>query len=87
MPFIETKHTFAAVDKIKKDLTNFLKIINIICLIVFFFYYTYLIYTNYKSPFYLSIYVILFFTLFSTFLAEVLIKGKTSDSRKSKELN
>lgn len=86
MPFIETKHTFAAVDKIKKDLTKFLKIINNICLIVFFFYYIYLIYTNYKSPFYLSIYVILFITLFSTFLVEVLIKGKTSDSRKKQRI-
>lgn len=82
MAFLETKHTSAALNKIKKELFNFLTVIVISSTVFFAFYYIYLIITNIEFIFHTVAYIILFCTVIITFIADIVYKKQKKDSRK-----
>ena len=82
MSFVETAHTFSAIDCVRKELTKILSIISIISFIGFSVYYGYLIITNLNNLLYLILYSILFVTILVSFLTEQILKHKLSNSKK-----
>ncbi len=82
MAFVETKHTMAAIERIKKDLSIFITIVSYLSMIVFSFYYVYLIIKNVSNVLYLIIYIVLFITVLCSFFTQLLLKKKKYDSRK-----
>lgn len=79
---IETKHTMAAIEKIKKDLSFFTFVLSYLSMIVFAVYYIYLIIINATITIYLVVYSILFMTVLASFITELILKQKENDSRK-----
>lgn len=84
MAFIETKHTRAVFEKIKKELSAFLIIVSIVSMIAFSVYYGYLIYNNLESIIHLIAYIILFALVIISFIVELVLKTKKTDKRKEK---
>ena len=84
MAFIETKHTRAVFEKIKKELSVFLIIVSIVSMIAFSVYYGYLIYNNLESIIHLIAYIILFALVIISFIVELVLKTKKTDKRKEK---
>ena len=84
MAFIETKHTRAVFEKIKKELSVFLIIVSIVSMIAFSVYYGYLIYNNLESIIHLIAYIILFALVIISFIIELVLKTKKTDKRKEK---
>lgn len=83
MAFIESKHTLAAIERIKKELSIFAVILSIGSMVIFSIYYGYLIFTNILVPVYLIAYIILFVLVIVTFVIEMILKVKRSDDRKT----
>lgn len=82
MAFVETKHTLAAVDRIKKELSVFMMIISIGSMLIFSCYYAYLICSNLNSITHLIAYIVLFVIAIMSFIIEMVLKNKKNDSRK-----
>ena len=87
MSFLETAHTFSAINRVKKDITKLLSIISLISFIIFTGYYSYLIMSNYNNLLYLVIYIVLFITVIVTFFTELILKNKKYYNRKEKRIN
>lgn len=81
MTLVSTKHTFAAIEKIKRDLVKFLGILSLVSMIVFSIYYGYLIYKNIESLLYIIIYSVLFIVVIVSFVLEKVFKSKEGNSR------
>lgn len=83
MALIETNHTLAVIDRLKKDLARFTACMSVISMIIFSAYYARLIYLNINSAIYCAIYATLFICVISSFIVEMSIKQKKYQSRKS----
>ena len=83
MAFLETKHTMAAIDKIKKELNTFIFILSVMSMAIFSIYYIILIISNISSPLFLIIYVVLFLVVIISFIFEMICKNRKKDSKKT----
>ncbi len=84
MAVVETKHTLAAIEKIKKEISTFMKLVRTISMAFFSVYYIYLIYSNIASIPHVIAYVILFGVVITSFVVEQSLKATTDDTRKNK---
>lgn len=84
--FININHTLAAIERIKKELSIFAKIIGVVSTIIFSIYYGYLIYENITLVPNLIAYIILFSVVIATFIIELVLSTKKNDSRKIKRM-
>lgn len=82
MAFIETKHTFAAIDIIKKELSKIANVLSIILMILFSLFYVGSIIININSIFHIIAYSVLLLAVIVTFIVETALKIKNSDFRK-----
>lgn len=81
MSFIETAHTTAAIEKIKKELSVMSDIINYGSMCVFALYYPYLIYKNISSVHHLVAYIALFVCTIVAFAVGLAFKRKDAETR------
>lgn len=86
MAILQTKHTMAAVNKIRAELSVFIKIVRVASMGFFALYYAYLIYTNIASAPHLLAYLTLFSLVIGSFVVEVSLKSKELDTRKRKRI-
>ena len=86
MAIIQTKHTMAAINKIKNELSNFMKLVRVASMVFFAVYYAYLIFTNLSSAPHLIVYIILFLLVIGSFIVEVSLKSTDKDTRKGKRI-
>ena len=82
MAFIETKHTFAAIDIIKKELSKIANVLSIILMILFSLFYVGSIIININSIFHIVAYSVLLLAVIVSFIVETALKIKNSDFRK-----
>ena len=82
MAFIETKHTFAAIDIIKKELSKIANVLSIIGMIFFSLINVGLIIHNLNSIFHIIAYSVLLLAVIVSFIVETALKIKNSDFRK-----
>ena len=82
MAFIETKHTFAAIDIIKKELSKIANVLSIILMILFSLFYVGSIIININSIFHIIAYSVLLLAVIVSFIVETALKIKNSDFRK-----
>ena len=87
MALVETRHTFAALEKIKRDLSKFVRIISTCSMILFFVYYIYLLITNLSSTIHIVVYSVLFITVVASFIIELIIGSHKKGSKKEMKLN
>ena len=73
MAFIESKHTFAAIERIRKELSVFALLISIGSMVVFSVMYAYLLFSNLSNPIYLIAYIILFVVVIVSFVIEMIL--------------
>ena len=83
MAFIESKHTFAAIERIRKELSVFALLISIGSMVVFSVMYAYLLFSNLSNPIYLIAYIILFVVVIVSFVIEMILKVRKTDNRKT----
>ena len=81
MSFIETAHTTAAIEKIKKELSVMSDVINFGSMAVFAIYYPYLIYKNISSIPHLVAYIILFVCAIVAFSVGLAFRDKSAETR------
>lgn len=84
MAVVETKHTLAAIEKIKKEISTFMKLVRMVSMAFFSVYYIYLIYSNIASVPHVIAYVILFGVVVTSFVVEQSLKATENDTRKNK---
>ena len=86
MAILQTKHTMAAINKIKNELARFMKIVRVGSMLFFAVYYAYLIFTNLSSTAHLLVYITLFSLVIGSFIVEVSLKTTDQDTRKGKRI-
>lgn len=84
MAVVETKHTLAAIEKIKKEISTFMKLVRIVSMAFFSVYYIYLICSNITSVPHVIAYIILFGVVITSFVVEQSLKATENDTRKNK---